>query len=197
MQRLFFRLIKLSKINLKRDLRIIYATQLDPNLAAWHKKSFLFFLTYKKFLKRYLEKKTEEQFIIDIGCGIAEIHLDHKYKLLLFENSYSCLRAATRIIGTNHKANLCDFFEKMYASKIDFEKTKESTILAINVLHNKVSNLEKVIYFAKINNLKNLIFDIPKNKFSSNYSKYIPKEYVMKKIFDGETRAIFELKFNT
>lgn len=196
-KRLIIRLAKLSKIKIKRDLRIIYATQIDPNLSMWHKKSFLFFLPYKKFLQNFLEKQTSKNHIIDIGSGIAEIHLKHKYKLLLFDNSFSCLRAASRIIGTNHKAILCDFFEKYFCSKIELDDKNKVIILAINILHNHVSNLEKVLYFAKINKFKKLVFDIPKNMIISNYLKFIPEEYEINKIYDGESRMIFEVQINT
>ena len=119
MNRLLFRFIKISQINIKRDLKIIYATLIDPGLDNWHKKSFLFFLPYKKFLKKYLEEKNEKDLIIDIGCGIGEIHLKHKYNLFLLDNSFSCLRAASRIIGNSHKSILCDFFEETYSKKLE------------------------------------------------------------------------------
>lgn len=88
MNRILFRFIKISQINIKRDLKIIYATLIDPGLDNWHKKSFLFFLPYKKFLKKYLEEKMSKILllisVVELVKFTLNINIIYFYSIIHF-----------------------------------------------------------------------------------------------------------------
>ena len=193
--RIFSKLIKLTKFNFKRDLKTIYSIIIDKNIDSWHKRSFLFFLTYKQYLRKYILEKDSNNLIIDIGCGIAEIHQNHKYKLLLIDISYSCLRAASRILGANHDSIICNFFDDNNIMSFRVDNPGGITLLAINILHNQPRNIKKIIQFSLLNRVEEIIFDVPLDKELSDYLKFINPTCKIKKLFDDKDRIIYKLNF--